>query len=131
MNINDVAARNPLVLAFVGDAYWTLFVRTMLIKKSQAKVNKLHIEANKYVCAISQSGFYNKILPFLTEVETGIAGRARNADSHTRPKNCTLSEYKLATAFEAIVGFNVLVGNYKRLTNLFDIMFDSEDKNAN
>jgi len=121
---HDAATKNPLVLAFVGDAYWTLYIRRWLIEKSQAKVNKLHQEANKYVCAIAQSGYFNKIAPFLTEIEIAVAGRARNADARTRPKNCTLSEYKLATAFEAIVGYNLLIGNKKRLLNLFAIVLE-------
>lgn len=124
MTTQEAASKNPLVLAFVGDACWTLYIRRMLIEKSQAKVNKLHIEANKYVCAVAQSGFFHKITPFLTEAELGVAGRARNAESNTKPKNCTLSEYKLATAFEAVVGYNLLIGNDKRLQNLFDIVLE-------
>ena len=126
MTTNEAATKNPLVLAFVGDAYWTLYIRRMLVGKSHAKVNQLHCDANKYVCACSQSGFYNKIAPFLTEVELGIAGRARNANQHTTAKNATLAQYKLATAFEAIVGYNLLIGNKKRLNNLFKIVFEGE-----
>ena len=122
MTTNDYASKNPLVLAFVGDAYWTLYIRRMLIEKSNGKVNALHQAANKYVCAITQSGYYHKIAPFLTEVEANIAGRARNSECNTRPKNCTLAEYKLATAFEAVVGYNLLIGNKKRLGNLFKIL---------
>lgn len=121
MTTQDAAAKNPLVLAFVGDAYWTLYIRKMLVEKSNGKVNAMHQAANKYVCAIAQSGYYNKIAPFLTEVESNVAGRARNADANTRPKNCTLAEYKLATAFEAVIGYNLLTGNKKRLINLFNI----------
>jgi len=119
---SDASTKNPLVLAFVGDAYWTLYIRRLLVAKSNGKVNALHQAANKYVCAVTQSGYYNKIAPFLTEMESNIAGRARNAEVNTRPKNCTLTEYKLATAFEAIVGYNLLIGNKKRLQNLFDIV---------
>lgn len=126
MTTQDAATKNPLVLAFVGDAYWTLYIRRMLVEKSYAKVNKLHQEANKYVCAVAQCGYFNKIMPFLSEVEIAIAGRARNAGAHTRPKNCTLGEYKLSTAFEAVIGYNLLIGNKKRLMNLFDIVLESE-----
>ena len=121
---HEAATKNPLVLAFVGDAYWTLFVRRLLAERSREKVNKLHLEANKYVCATAQSGFFNKIAPFLTETEADIAGRARNAEVNTRPKHCKLSEYRLSTAFEAIVGYNLLAGNEKRLHNLFEIVLE-------
>ena len=125
MTTKDIAAKNPLALAFVGDAYWTLYIRRMLISKSNGKVNALHQAANKFVCATAQSGFYHKIAPFLTDIESNIAGRARNSECNTRPKNCTLAEYKLATAFEAVVGYNLLIGNKKRLNNLFKIALDS------
>ena len=121
-NTNDAAAKNPLVLAFVGDAYWTLYVRNFLIERSNAKAGKLHLSANKYVCATAQAAFYEKIAPFLNETEIAIAGRARNAYNHTTPKNCTLAEYKLSTAFEAVVGYNYLIGKFKHLDNLFDLI---------
>jgi ribonuclease-3 family protein len=123
----DIAAKNPLALAFVGDAYWTLYIRRMLISKSNGKANALHQAANRYVCATAQSGFYHKIAPFFTEVEANIAGRARNSECNTRPKNCTLAEYKLATAFEAVVGYNLLIGNKKRLNNLFKLVLVEVD----
>lgn len=123
----DIASKNPLALAFVGDAYWTLYIRRMLIGRSNGKVNALHQAANKFVCAVAQSGFFHKIAPFLTEVEANIAGRARNSECNTRPKNCTLAEYKLATAFEAVVGYNLLIGNKKRLDNLFKIVLACEN----
>ena len=114
--------KNPLVLAFVGDAYWTLYVRNFLVRDSSAKAGALHLRANKYVCAKAQAAFFQTLAPVLTDTETQIAHRARNADSHTRPKNCTLAEYKLATAFEAVVGYNYLLGDFKRLENLFDLI---------
>jgi ribonuclease-3 family protein len=124
MTTNEAANKNPLVLAFVGDAYWTLYIRRMLSEKSNGKVNALHQEANKYVCATSQSKYFNKIAPFLTEQETAIAGRARNTRQHTMAKNATMADYKLATAFEAVVGFNLLVWNEDRLDNLFAIVLE-------
>ena len=120
--LNNIAIKNPLVLAFVGDAFWTLFVRNHLIEKSNAKAGKLHLEANKLVCATTQAAFFERIAPFLNETEIAIGARARNAYNHTTPKNCTLAEYKLATAFEAVVGYNYLAGNFKHLDNLFDLV---------
>ena len=124
MTANDAANKNPLALAFVGDAYWTLYIRRELVQKSSAKVNALHQEANKYVCATAQSVFFHKIAPHLTEAEQAIAGRARNAHQHSAAKNAKLVDYKLATAFEAVVGYNLLVGNKKRLANLFGIALE-------
>lgn len=124
MITNEAANKNPLTLAFVGDAYWTLYIRRRLIEKSNGKVNALHQEANKYVCATAQSKYFNKIAPFLTEVELAVAGRARNTHQHTMSKNATMADYKLATAFEAVIGFNHLVGNEQRLDNLFSMIME-------
>ena len=121
---DEIAVKNPLVLAFVGDACWTLHVRESLGRDSFDKVGKLHLSANKYVCAGGQAVMFEKIAPFLSEVETAIAGRARNANSHAAPKSCKLSEYKMATAFEAVIGYNYLTGNKKRLENLFNLLGD-------
>ena len=126
--LNDFATKNPLVLAFVGDAYWTLYVREQLGRNSNAKAGALHLAANKYVSATAQAGFFEKIAPLLSDTEIAIAGRARNADSHTRPKNCTLAKYKLATAFEAVVGYNYLIGNIAHLNNLFKLIFTKGEK---
>ena len=126
MTTYDAASKNPLALAFVGDAYWTLYIRRHLVEKSNGKVNALHQSANKFVCAKAQSGFYHKLAPFFTAIEANIAGRARNSECNTRPKNCTLAEYKLATAFEAVVGYNLLIGNKKRLANLFKLILAEE-----
>ena len=121
---DEIAVKNPLVLAFVGDAVWTLYVREALGKHSFDKVGKLHLSANKYVCASAQAAMFEKIAPFLSEIEIAIAGRARNANGHASPKSCKLAEYKMATAFEAVVGYNHLIGNKKRLENLFNLLGD-------
>lgn len=117
----DIAAKNSLVLAFVGDAFFTLYVREKLTRSSNAKANALHISASKYVSAVAQAKMLEKIAPYLDETETGVAGRARNAENFTRPKNCTLAQYKHATAFEAVLGYNYLAGNTERLENLLKI----------
>jgi len=129
MITNDAATKNPLTLAFVGDAYWTLYIRRKLIEKSNAKVNLLHQEANKYVCATAQSGYFTRIAPLLSEAELSVASRARNTHQHSAAKNAKLSDYKLATAFEAVIGYNFLIGNEKRLQHLFDIILENTNVN--
>jgi len=116
--VDETAAKNPLVLAFIGDAYWTLYIRGILVAESHEKAGKLHIKANKYVSAPAQARFFDKVAPLLSEQERAIATRARNAENYTRPKNCSLLEYKLATAFEAVIGYNYLCANQKRLESL-------------
>ena len=60
---------NPVVLAFVGDAVYSLFVRKELcfnFDKKAGELNKLAVEKVK---ATAQAEFYNKIKDLLTEEE--------------------------------------------------------------
>jgi ribonuclease-3 family protein len=110
-----VSQMNPLVLAFVGDAYWTLLVRKKIIAGSSGKVGQLHAMTSKMVCAAAQSALLLRLEENLTEDEQGVAGRARNANANNVPKNSNLAEYKRATAFEAVVGYNYLIDNKERV----------------
>ena len=125
-----VAQKNPLTLAFVGDAYWTLQVREFLISKTSAKTGALHVDCNKYVNAKSQALFYDSIKVSLSETEKNIANRARNAYNNTVPKHCTLAEYKQATAFEAVIGYNYLTQNWARLDNIKQEIFFSQKQSG-
>ena len=117
---------NPLILAFVGDAYYNLFIKHELAKKGEQKINDLHKQASKLVCAKNQSKLFDVILPLLDEAEKEIANRARNTKQNTYPKNCTLAEYKLATAFEAVIGYHYLMGKHDRLNELLKAVFDGK-----
>jgi len=114
VNEKAVAMKSPLALAFVGDAYMSLVVRKGLVEGVDYKVAKLHDIVSKIVCAKNQSKLFDKLFDELTEVERDIANRARNSSVNTVPSSCTLAEYKKATALEAVIGFNVLVGDLDR-----------------
>ena len=109
--------QKSLVLAFVGDAVQTLFVREALVKRD-CKVSELHTLASKIVCARAQAKRLDEIFDTLTEEERDIATRARNAQHNTVPKNCTIADYHKATALEAVIGFNYLAGNIERVKEI-------------
>lgn len=50
----DTKNRNVLVLAYIGDAIYELYVRTYLVNKSYDKVNELYSKAKEYVSAKGQ-----------------------------------------------------------------------------
>jgi ribonuclease-3 family protein len=118
----SIVSLNPLVLAFAGDAYWTLVVRRRLVDSAPAKVGELHKQCSTMVSAAAQSGYYKKMAPHLTETEADVAKRARNAHNNTVPKNARLADYKAATAFEAVLGYNLLTDNGTRLKELTDLI---------
>jgi len=111
---------SPLVLAYIGDAIYEVYVRTMILSKGNTSVNNMHKEAKKYVKASEQARIYHSIENILTEGEMNVFKRGRNAKSFTVPKNAILSDYKHATGLEALVGYLYIDGQLDRLMELLD-----------
>ena len=115
-----VRQMNPVVLAFVGDAAYTLLVREKLALSSDLKTGELNRRASEVVSAHGQSGTLEKILPLLTEEEAEIYRRGRNAKKPTKSKNASAVEYVRSTGLEAVIGYLYLTGNIARIEELFD-----------
>ena len=111
---------NPVVLAFVGDAVYSLFVRERLTFSTDLKTGELNKLATAEVNATAQSEFVKNILPILTEEELAVFKRARNAKKPTKAKHATVSEYNNATGLEAVLGYLYLVGETERLNYLLN-----------
>lgn len=114
-NINEYS---PLVLAYIGDAVYELYIRSMLISDHNTQVNKLHKEATNYVKAKAQSELLEKIYDRLSEEEITIFKRGRNAHSYTSAKNADIVDYRRATGFEALIGYLYISGNKDRIFEL-------------
>ncbi len=112
---------SPLTLAFLGDAVYSLLVRDMLIKQSNKPTGKLHKESINLVNAAFQSQMIRELLPHLTEDETAVFKRGRNAHSAHSPKNQSEADYRYATGFEALFGYLFLCGKTERLKELFNL----------
>lgn len=109
---------SPVTLAFVGDAVYTLYVRERLVAEHDFSTGTLQKLSAKDVSAHGQNILLEKILPRLSEEESAIFKRGRNAKKPTRSKNATVAEYNNSTGFEALLGFLYLTGNYKRIDGL-------------
>lgn len=124
---------SPLVLAYVGDAVYEVFVRTLLVSESNAPVNKLHKKSISYVKAKSQSDILHRIFDSLSQDEQEIVRRGRNAKSGTIPKNADVTEYKYATGFESLIGYIYLKRDFSRLTEVLRMSVsgvEEQDKNS-
>ena len=117
----EVRLINPVTLAFVGDAVYSLYVRERLVLAGGGKASDFQRAASKVVSAHGQSDFLEKLLPEFTEEEAEIFRRGRNAKKATKSKNATTSEYNRSTGFEAVLGFLYLSGNFERLEQLFSM----------
>ncbi len=119
MEKHEIRQMNPVVLAFVGDAAYTLLVRRRLALSHGYKTGELNKLASDVVSAHGQSEQLEKILPRFTEEEAEIYRRGRNAKKLTKSKNATAAEYCRSTGFEAVVGYLYLAGEEKRIEELF------------
>lgn len=111
----DAARRPALVLAYVGDTVYDLFVRTWLVSRHDATAHTLHTLASKRVCAKAQAEALRRLTPHLSETEASVCRRGRNAKVGTVPKNAELSDYLAATGLEALLGYLFLSGQDERL----------------
>ena len=59
-----------------------------------------------------------KLKPYLTEEEMGVFKRGRNAKAATMAKNATMSDYRRATGFEALMGYLYLTEQWERMLEL-------------
>lgn len=114
----DLNTFSPLVLAYIGDAVYEVYIRTLLIGKGNAPVHKLHKQSITFVKAKAQSDIIHKLMESLTPEEQDVVRRGRNAKSGTIPKNADVTEYKYATGFESLLGYLYIKGDYTRLLEL-------------
>ena len=126
----DIRSYSPLTLAYIGDAIYELVIRTILGEKGNPQVNKLHQRASKLVKASAQSEIIEKLKPYLTEEEMGIFKRGRNAKSFTMAKNASMSDYRRATGFEALMGHLYLTEQWDRMLELIKIGITEGEKDG-
>lgn len=125
----DIKTYSPLTLAFIGDSIFDLIIRTYVVESGNAPVNKLHHRCSKLVQAGAQAELYHSIKDMLTEEETAIFKRGRNAKSFTTAKNAGLLEYKTATGLEALVGYLYLTDRMDRIMELMKHQIENNNNN--
>lgn len=101
----DLKTYSPLTLAFIGDVVYDLVIRTLVVEQGNAPVNKLHKKVSSMVKASAQMELFHRIEDMLTEEELAVYKRGRNAKSFTTAKNASITEYRSATGFEALIGY--------------------------
>lgn len=114
----DAAMYSPLTLAYIGDCIYEIVIRTMIVAKGNATVNKLHHHCAALVKASSQAVMMRELEGELTEGEHAVFKRGRNAKSYSSAKNASLKDYRMATAFESLMGYLYLSNQDERMMEL-------------
>ncbi|MBE6733462.1 MAG: ribonuclease III [Ruminococcaceae bacterium] len=118
---------SPSVLAFVGDAVYSLYVRTALADVNRPS-GELHKLAVKLVNASAQAKAYTLISDKLTEKEDSVFKRGRNFHTHSKPSSASGGEYHTATGLESLFGYLYLSGQTERADELFSIIWQEFSK---
>ncbi|RAI16000.1 MAG: ribonuclease III [Candidatus Melainabacteria bacterium] len=105
--------------AYIGDAVWELFVREENIK-SELKSEMLHKKTTEHVNAKFQHDMLRVIEDKLTAEEQEIERRGRNLSVPTGRRKIQ-SDYRQATAFEALIGY-WYIENKNRLEEFKEIL---------
>ena len=126
----DSRTASSAALAYLGDAVLELQVRTRLLNLGYTSSKKLNTHALEYVRAGAQARAMERILPVLTEEENAVFHRGRNAGHGQHPKGATVGEYRNATGMEALFGYLYMMKNDTRVSELFEMAYPMEEKNA-
>lgn len=114
----DIVSYPPLTLAYIGDAIYEIIIRTYVVINTNTQVNKLHKMTSNLVKAKTQSDMIKSLYYELTEEELRIFKRGRNAKSVSVAKNASVTEYRTATGFEALMGYLYLNNETERMMEL-------------
>ena len=120
----EIVPYNGTTLAFIGDAVMTLYIREKLVKAGYQRPNDLQKMTSQYVSAKAQANYLTQLMDqgFFNEEELEIIKRGRNAQTKTIAKNADVITYRLATGFEAIIGYYYLMNNEDRLGKMWEIL---------
>ena len=111
----DYKNYNSIALAFLGDAVYEKFIRERILRGGSVGADRMHREAVRYVKASAQEQALRAMQEDLTQTEADVVRRARNHKITSKPKNADPVTYKMATAFEALLGYLYLQGETERL----------------
>lgn len=114
----DPAMYSPLALAYLGDGVYEVMIRARVLSQGNMQVNKMHKKSTSLVKAQTQARLIRLLEPELTDEERAVFKRGRNAKSATAAKNATITDYRAATGFEALVGYLYLSERFERLSQL-------------
>ncbi len=120
ITVRQATLMNPVVLAYIGDAVHSLYVREKLAFSTDKKSGELNKQEAKKVCATAQARAAEGLLNEFTEEESAIYRRARNSKKGSKAKNSTAGDYVKSTGFEAVIGYLYITDQLQRVNELLE-----------
>ena len=120
ISIEKATSMSPIVLAFIGDAVYSLYVREKNAFTTDYKTGVLNDKTSLKVCAKAQAELADILLESFTEQELAIFKRGRNAKKPSKSKSCSVVEYNKSTGLEAVIGYLYITGQRERINQLME-----------
>lgn len=120
MTKEQINRMNTTTLAYMGDAVFEVIIREKIVREKPGDTDRAHHTAVRYVSAAGQAAAARAMIAagFLTDEEVALFRRARNHRSMSRPVNADPKIYKIATGFEAVLGYLYLTDQRERLREI-------------
>ena len=123
----DLRETSGIVLAYLGDSVWELYVREFFILKGY-NIRNLNKHVVESVNAKTQSRILRDIFDKVDEKYKQLINRSKNGNIKTFPRSCTVIEYREATGFEAYIGALYIDGRIDEIKNIIRKNLNGEDK---
>ena len=115
-SLSDMRNADTTKLAYIGDAVYEVFIRMKSAGACSRRAGDMNRFTVHYVRAESQAKAARGLLDGIyTDDESALFKRARNRTNTAHPRGCTPAEYKLATGFEAVIGWLYIRDDITRL----------------
>ncbi len=119
----DARLCDGMTLAYLGDSVMELYIRGKLVRSGITRAGELNTRAHEMVRASGQARAFHHIEGMLTEEECDYFRRGRNSTHLSAPRSATISEYRTATGFEAVLGYLHLCGRTERIEELLSAAY--------
>lgn len=123
----DLRETSGVVLAYLGDSVWELYVREYFILKGY-NIRNLNKHVVQCVNAKTQSRILKEIINDVDEKYKLLINRSKNGNIKTFPKSCSVAEYREATGFEAYIGALYIDGNIEKIKEIIKTNLNGEEK---
>ncbi len=107
-------------LAYIGDAYYELWIRIYFLSLGITKPSELNKKVRSYVQASTHAYIIDNILNTFSEVEHDVYTRGRNYHYRHKSKSTSINEYVKSSGLEAVIGFLYLNNKEERLNELMN-----------
>jgi ribonuclease-3 family protein len=124
----DAKMMNPLKLAFLGDAIYEAYIRYYIISKHVLTTSEMSKMAVRYVNAEAQAYIVSQLKDVFTEAEWTMLKRGRNQKTGSRPKHASVSDYRYATGFEALLGYLYVLDEKDRIYEIVGMAIDAIER---